>query len=409
MITDIIEGKGYFNTCDFSIEKNFKIVFYPRQTYIEIMGDPIIQIFDDCEWRLNGYLDDGTIVESNDFFPTRFGEFFVNEVTIGESITHSNVSSFPLVGYYKSKFSFGYNGYEIKVAEEKDVDEESRFYRRTGTMREGVTLKIIKQNHSIADSFEIALSITRLLSIVTGNNVVFNKRIFDDKYTVHRRSVFEDSSFKNVIPYEWIGEYFQSAIKAWNEFDTEDKKLFENITSYLNSAGGSGYLDERMFKVAQSWEMAASKWSNNNVSMPDGILDLKRRLKSTWKEWRTYYPEIDKEGFLNSRILNSLEWDSFINKVERLAKDFEIDNTKLNLNFRLLKNNVRDKVAHEGRMIPFDNAHDLLTSLKFGLKLILLKKLNYKGEVFYHENKYTRNFKINHFFKDEMKIANNKV
>ncbi|NEM98706.1 hypothetical protein [Pontibacter burrus] len=405
MVSETLAGKGHFHFDGQTIEREFKLVIYPRQTFIEINAIPIEGFLKKCKWKFEGYLFDGTRIESNNLFPIGIGnsELYVNEFAVGERSDVANTSLFTLTGYYKCKFYFNYAGYEISVTEEKDVTEEKKFYKRTGIIREGVQLSLKKQNHVIVDSFEIADSITKLLSISTGNDVVFNKRNYDDLYVVHRRPLIDSSSFDNVIPYEWMGKYIESTLPIWNKLEAEDKKLITNIASYLNFAGGSGYLDERMFKVAQGWEMAASKWGRKVVTSSESILNLRKLLKATLKEWRSNYPELDKDGFLNSRILRSLEWDSFINNIENLVRDFKIDTTKIDLNFKLLKNNVRDKVAHEGRMVPFDNAYSLLESLKFGLRLVILKKLQYQGDVFYHENNFTRNFKISYFFQHEEK------
>lgn len=132
-------------------------------------------------------------------------------------------------------------------------------------------------------------------------------------------------------------------------------------------------------------------------------------MQKTLKEWISEYPESDKDGLLNTRVLGSLEWNSYIKNIENLVTEFNLDSTKIDLNFQLLKKNVRNRVAHEGRMTPFENAHDLLDSLRFGLRLVILKKLRYEGNVQYHENGWRRYFKINYFFKAEENTPDNKT
>lgn len=72
--------------------------------------------------------------------------------------------------------------------------------------------------------------------------------------------------------------------------------------------------------------------------------------------------------------------------------------SELNIDLKRLKNNVRDKVAHEGRMTPFENQSDFFDKVMFGLRLILLSKLKYKGIVEYKENGWKAQFDIKKFF-----------
>lgn len=252
MNSEILTGKGWFHFGEQSIESEFRIIFYPRQTFIEINAIPIDGFFID-PWALKELLADGTKVESDNLIATGVGdnELYVNEILTGEKTNVANISSYPLVGFYGPNFSINYRGYEVAVTDEKDIDEEKRIYRRTGVIREGVHLKLTKQHHLIQDSLDLATALTILLTVATGNDVIFNKRIYDNKYIVHRRSIIESSGFDNVIPHKWMGRYLAVSIQVWNNLQEKDQKLIKNLASYLNFAGGADYLDERMFRVAQ--------------------------------------------------------------------------------------------------------------------------------------------------------------
>ena len=50
------------------------------------------------------------------------------------------------------------------------------------------------------------------------------------------------------------------SISNWSKIKSEDRELISDISNYLNSSSDEyDYLDDRIFRIAQCWEMMAKK------------------------------------------------------------------------------------------------------------------------------------------------------
>lgn len=367
----------------------FKITIYPFQISIEMEQIPI-EIFLTPGGTLEGALDNGAKIRAGGLvLGLGEKEVVANRIEIGNEIRILNKSAFQLTGYYGNNFEFEHRGFQIFTSDQKNFNLEKSHYEKWRILRPGLTLNLKKNPHDKEASFEIGRAICTLLSIATGNDVIINKQIFEDSLLIFRRMKGSFYSFNSIIPDHNIGDYIIQTLQKWEQLSPEDKGLIRNLTIYINSAGDEkDYIDDRIFRLAQAWEMATKLWGEKNDELPIELNKLKIKLKKAWKEWRNEHPESDKTGFWFGRIAESLKWESLIEKLQNIFNQFNFKESMISIDFRMLKDKVRDKVAHEGKMIVFDKPYDLLEASRLGLRLIILKKLGYEGVVQFTKNKY---------------------
>ena len=166
--------------------------------------------------------------------------------------------------------------------------------------------------------------------------------------------------------------------------------------NYINSTS-KGYLEERLLRIAQAWELLSTDWIKDLNEVPDPIENLKVKLRNSLKQWRADFPEFDKTGFWSGRVLKSLSWDKSISKAEQLASKYSINLEIINLDLKMLFND-RNSVAHSGRFEDYSvDRMPLIDSAVIGLQLILLRKLGYTGLIHTSENQWTAYKKIEEF------------
>lgn len=119
--------------------------------------------------------------------------------------------------------------------------------------------------------------------------------------------------------------------------------------------------------------------------------ELKKKLKEIRKAWSKTYPTADPNGLIGDRIAKAFDWPILRRQIEGLASQSGIDLSILGLDIEHLKA-ARDSVAHsitlDGVAASTGTHHDLLMCAQYGLQIILLLKLQYKGLVIASEKGY---------------------
>lgn len=153
---------------------------------------------------------------------------------------------------------------------------------------------------------------------------------------------------------------------------------FRTILEYLNETD-HGYLDDRILRIVQCWEIVSSTWNNQKPNLSPEVVELKCSLKQTLKEWHKKFPGFDKDGLIGDRLHKGLEWDRVINLLNGTLIKFEIDNSAVKIDFpKIVK--LRNSVAHKGRFGDEDALDDLIKA-QFGIRLVLLRILGYDGQI----------------------------
>lgn len=153
--------------------------------------------------------------------------------------------------------------------------------------------------------------------------------------------------------------------------------------NYLNSVS-RGFFEEKILSVAQTWEILADTFLREKVENNEKLKGLKKELKTTIQMWYTAneIKEYDL-NFIYTRVLTSLDWEKYAKKLEKLSFQEGLNLETIGLDFSELKK-LRDQIAHSGRFKEVGQEYKYLKvfdSALLGVKVLILKKLGYKGDL----------------------------
>ena len=181
----------------------------------------------------------------------------------------------------------------------------------------------------------------------------------------------------------------------------EKKCLFTSI-NYLNS-NSNKFLEDSILSIAQIWEILSDTFLTEKIENIDNINILRAELKKTIKAWHKGNEIIDYDlGFITGRVLDSLNWEKVIKKLEKLAHNESLNLENIGLNFKELIS-LRNQIAHSGRFKEVGNEIEYLevyNSALLGIKVVILKKLGYTGNITYLIGGIPKTQSINYYLKN---------
>ena len=404
----VYKGSGILKSITEEIKLEFNIVIYPQT--IRIFSDQTLGLFHRLgDWSFQGQIENGQIVVSSSvvilFSSTDKGIVFVpqKEFIIGEFNNNQIISAkYPLIGYYGDAAEFEYEDCIYSLSGDKqNADQQKKMSKIWKVQLEGFYLEINGLNLSNDDFVKRATIITDLLSLATGNEIGFNRQIYNysdgSSCEVWRAQHLDDFGTYECVPDFEISYYLKQCFPIWfKQISEEERKTIRVAVNYINSTS-KGYLEEKVLRIAQAWELVSTDWIDDLDGVPEQIENLRVRLKDILKVWRNDFPEVDKTGFWTGRVLESLSWDKSISKSRKLASKYHINLDAIKLDLRMLFDD-RNSVAHSGRFKDYEEDRiPLIDSAVFGLQLILLRKLEYSGLVHTSENRWTTYKEIDEF------------
>lgn len=396
-------GEGTFASGDLRIKMSFTVYLQFSHIGLEAEGDDhknmlYLQFGKSKLWSLSGQLEDGRPINADQLLHTGWGEEGhaefspLAEIAIGESDPSPPIEArYPLIGMFEGEFSIAHSGWTIMVVSSADkTDHAGRLSKSWGVPLEGLTLKITERGATIDEYHEKAREIMLLMSLSRGNGVTSFRQIVNwgDRGSMEtwRRMTGHELGPGPVIPAFMMGKFLEQVLPIWEEWVPDTRSLTRQAISYINLSG-KGYLDTRLFQIAQAWEFLATAW------IPKGKLnalesDLRKRIKCIYREWKKEHTEADPNGIWGTRILSPFQRPVAKRQMESLATNVGIDLAAIGLDLVRLKE-ARDSVAHTGRMtdsLKTDRPYLLLKAAQFGLQLLLLTKLGYSDLVVTDKN-----------------------
>jgi hypothetical protein len=214
----------------------------------------------------------------------------------------------------------------------------------------------------------------------------------------------------HIVPAFRLRQFLKQALPVWRQWKSDKKSDVRLAITYINLSA-TGYLDTRLFQISQAWEFLATAW------IPKGKLNdlesnLRKRIKSSYREWKKEHPEADPKGYWGSRITFPFKWPIAKRQIESLADSRRIDLSKIGLDLEVLKE-ARDRVAHTGKITGqmtsnLNDTYKLLAAAQFGLQLLLIAELGYSGLVITSNEGWKSNVPIEKFLK-EVDASHNKA
>jgi len=400
-------GSGKFYIKSKMWYSKFRLILYPQTIRLFANFELDYLDYNVENWTIRGELEDGRKIYCNslslinatkyclEFMPLK--KFFIGKCE-EKPIRRAE---FPLIGFYGAEFEVIIDNWKIKFEGKKeDLKNQKRLSKIWKIQLEGLTMQMQKENEQQFSYTQTAIQIIDLLSLATGNAVIFNKQRFyyddDRQFDIWRPRLGNNFGVYECVPEYAIRQFIRQTYPTWKNLDNDDTKLINNAVNYINSTA-FGYLEDRVFRITQAWESVANKWVGDINNLSDEIKDLKNRLKNSLRDWRKEFPNYDKDGFYGNRVINALTWNKAIDKTNLLASKFRLDLEKLKIDFQRLFE-LRNAVAHNGKFKKKENPSELseiLENARFGLQVLFLKKLKYSDLVISPRSGYT--IKIDEF------------
>ncbi|WP_255095124.1 hypothetical protein [Synechococcus sp. J7-Johnson] len=310
--------------------------------------------------------------------------------------------NFILTGLYEGDFTLSDDKWVIELCSGSEAVVNKKASQGLKIPLEGSTLKISADGKSRDEHERYAMDIMLLLSLACGTGITCHRWILywsgDQQLELWRSRSGEEIGPGPIIEQWNLKQYLEKTLPAWHEMPEEEKKILRIVIAHLNNSG-TGYLDNRLFQVAQTWEYLAKKWIPD-AELSDKEKDLKASLKISCRQWRKDNPTADPQGLITDRVSKAFDWPILRRQIEGLGAQVGLNLLTLGIDIDHLKD-ARDSVAHsitlEGVSPSSGPHHELLARAQYGLQLLLLLRLKYSGQVVNYEDGWSCRKHINSF------------
>jgi hypothetical protein len=351
------------------------------------------------DWLLSGALDDGRkvdcdslVVTSSTFGSEKSQAIFhpLGLVTIGETGEPvPNLVRYSLVGHYEGDFSTACDGWSFSTSRGGvDAAQASRILNGWEMVAEGMTLAVRHRGSAHLEDYELhARQVMRLLAIANGTGVTYHRSIAEwetgETYEVWGQGAEDEPGPGKCVPAREMQGFVDACLPVWSSWPQEKRDICRMMVWLLNRSH-NGYLDKRFLEIWQAWEILSGAWTPRAQPRTEEA-ELKRRVLEVCAQWRTTHPNLDPKGQWPERLSFAFRWPQARSRIAELIASRHLDAHRIGLDIRALKT-ARDSVAHSGKLPePLgynpNSAYDLLRSAQFGLQLILLIELGYRGLV----------------------------
>ncbi len=345
-------------------------------------------------WNLVGDLEDGREVRSASLICTSSSPqpvfFPLKGVVIGTAGSGEiEKAEFPLTGaYYSPSISVWLSNWSISIENPVHWASHTSWEASSvGRALESKVLSLRSPGATLADCWAKAKCVATILALALGQGVTAHRQFYNwssgKSLEIWRQTSGDQNGPGLLVPPDKLTEYIEIALPTWESWSTEKQELVARVIQYLNMSH-NGVLDVRILYVAQALEALSLEWVKPQKIGAE-LEQLKSLLKAAWKRWRSD-SERDPSGFWAGRISKLFEWPRLRLQLEELFRSRHLSLASIGLELDVLKK-ARDSVAHSG-ILPGPigknpcRALDILQSAQFGLQLLLLSELGYKGTVF---------------------------
>jgi hypothetical protein len=414
-----LEGIGTFACSQGEFISSFKLHRQLSRAVLFIEGRDLPHwIFAAENLSLAGRLDDGRTISVANLHQIETSKghdySYVEMVPMNCAICLGSTNSAPpiearyiLTGLFEGNFKVHHDDWVAVLAANEHALRAQKMSQGLKLPLEGLVLQISSSGKTEEDYESYARDIMLLLSLANGNGVSSHRwsLTYPNQEIVEKwRSRAGDEIGPGCIVEHWCLEKFlQQCLPVLRQMSQEDRALIGLAVAYLNSSA-TGYLDTRLFQIAQAWEFLATKWAPiGSLTEPENI--LRDTIKRCCRDWRKTHPSSDPDGAWGTRVLFAFEWPKLKRQIETLADQAGLDLEIVGIDLEQLKS-ARDCVAHQGKLTRVDASviphHELLLNAQLGLQLLLLMKLGYTGYVKVIENGWRESKPISHFLKSSV-------
>ena len=113
-----------------------------------------------------------------------------------------------------------------------------------------------------------------MLSLASGNEVTFHRQIIllneGNELEIWRRMSGGEYGTGFCILETCISDYLREALSSWKTFSQREKENINLSITYINLSA-NGYMDEKLLRITQAWEMLANAWGNQTKELSSSI------------------------------------------------------------------------------------------------------------------------------------------
>ena len=381
------DGKLYVGKYNYKVEFQVFLANQDCVVYCKMDKSPDLEIDIDysTKWSLKGVTKDKRTFFATHLMITQLNSEFVelisnNNIIIGDYFDFAaDKIVYPLANLYDINFETKI--YDFKISLKSEIQSIKKNISRYWGIPQVASELILEKNNEPIDSYtEIANYIIQLLSLGNIQNFFSESK----RYTLLQNNQMSSNSISTLLLNNEYPNLLKEGIPILKGWSIDKFKDLRTVQHFLNSTD-RGFVDDRILKLIQCYEIIAHNWIQLDYKLPPELLNLKKKLKTTIKDWKQELPEYDKTGFWSGRIHKSLEWEKTVKLLENVLTSQNLDLQKLNVDFNKLVE-LRHAVAHKGRFGEIDALNDLLNG-QYALRIFLLKTFNYNGKI--RENRKT--------------------
>lgn len=409
----ILNGNGKIIYDHYEVDTYFQIEYNSLRLILKTSKISMGQLFAIGTGRFEGVIEESNLkVECSKICLTQYTKYQLSFVLLEDLIIGNNLNfklfKAKLFGLNININEFKLEDYLIQSNKLEDFENINSHIKKFGSNLETSEITIKKADSKLlnkTETLEICKNICLLISLITARNIVYNRCEFIDENNEHqkiiriklnsfsygKKFIYEDD-LSNVLP------TFYENFKNMNSI--EQKCLFTSI-NYLNSSSNQ-FLEDSILNVSQIWEILSDTFVNEEITNTENINILRGELKSNIRQWHKKNEIKDYDlGFIMNRVLGSLDWEKVMKKFESLANNENLDFEKIGLDFKELIS-LRNQIAHSGRFEQIGNEDkylEIYNSALLGIKVIILNKLGYSGEITYFIGGIAKTKNISYYLK----------
>lgn len=392
----IINGTGKIIYPHYQVDTTFQIEYNPFHIVLKTPKIILGQLFAIGYGKFEGIISGTDIkIECNNICLSKYTKYrltfvFLNDLIIGKTINPISFKA-KLFGLNTKIDEFKIENYLISARPVENFENLNIFSRKYGYFLETSEIIINEINSKKLDknkTIQTCKDICLLLSFVLAKNIIYNRCEFiedNDYQEIIRIKLINDSHGQRFIFEDDLNEIIPIFYENFSKMEPAQKKCLFTSIDYLNS-NSNKFLEDSILSIAQVWEISSDTFLKEKIENTENINILRAELKKTIKAWHKGSEVIDYDlGFITGRVLDSLDWQKVIKKLEKLADKESLNSENIGLNFKELIS-LRNQIAHSGRFKEVGNEIEYLkvyNSALLGIKILILKKLGYTGNITY--------------------------
>lgn len=391
----ILYGKGKISNGILQEEVSFEIEYNPFKVSLRTSRVRLGQLYSIGHSRLEGTIvESGLKVECESLSLSNYSKYqlsfgLLNDLIIGNELNFKLFKA-NLFGFNIQLNDFKIDEYLLSTKTVENIKEINSFNKIYGDMLESSEILIKKIDSTSIDKkriIEFCNDVCLLLALIQAKNIVFNRcQLIDDNgdlQNIIRIKLVNHNYGKRFVYNEQIELILPVLYENFIKLNPVERKCLYTSIQYLNSSSGQ-FLEDSILSVAQVWEILSDTFLSDKVENTQNINALRIELKSTIKQWHKSNEVVDYDlGFITGRVLDSLNWEKVIKRLEQLAVSENLNSELIGLNFKELIS-IRNQIAHSGRFkeIGFELEYlKVYNSALMGANILILKKLGYKGNI----------------------------